>query len=57
MIEKIISGFYKARLYKKRLCDVRIVVWNDNEPATIEYCTFAEYEQIKPYLQQWNTIS
>jgi hypothetical protein len=52
MIEKIISGFYKAKLYKKRLCDVRIVVWNDNEPATIEYCTFDEYEQIKPYLQQ-----
>lgn len=51
MIEKIISGFYKASLYKKRLCDVRIIVWNDTEPKSIEYCSYKEYEQIKPYLQ------
>lgn len=50
MIEKIISGFYKASLYKKRLCDVRIVVWNDNEPKTIEYVSYQEYYLIKDYL-------
>lgn len=50
MIEKIKSGFYKASLYKERLCDVRIVVWNDTEPKSIEYVSYAELEEIKPFL-------
>ena len=50
MIGKIKSGFYKASLYKKRLCDVRIVVWNDSEPKSIEYVSYEEFEEIKPFL-------
>lgn len=34
MIEKIINGTYKAKLLKKRLCDVKIIVWGNGEPKT-----------------------
>ena len=50
MLEKIIKGIYKAKLLKARLCDVKIIVWNDNEPKTIEQISYNEYAIIKPYL-------
>lgn len=50
MIEKIINGTYKAKLLKERLCDVKIIVWGNDEPKTIEQISYAEYAVIKPYL-------
>ena len=50
MLEKIIKGIYKAKLLKTRLCDVKIIVWNDDEPKTIEQISYKEYAIIKPYL-------
>ena len=45
MIEKTINGTYKAKLLKKRLCDVKIIVWGNGEPKTIEQVSYNE-----PYL-------
>lgn len=50
MIEKIINGTYKAKLLKKRLCDVKIIVWGNGEPKTIEQVSYNEYNIIEPYL-------
>lgn len=50
MIEKIINGTYKAKLLKKRLCDVKIIVWGNDEPKTIEQVSYNEYNIIEPYL-------
>lgn len=50
MIEKIINGTYKAKLLKKRLCDVKIIVWGNDEPKTIEQVSYNEYSIIEPYL-------
>lgn len=50
MIEKIINGTYKAKLLKKRLCDVKIIVWGNGEPKTIEQADYNEYAIIEPYL-------
>lgn len=50
MLEKIIKGVYKAKLLKTRLCDVKIIVWGDGQPKTIEQISYAEYDVIKPYL-------
>lgn len=41
---------YKAKLLKTRLCDVKIIVWGDGQPKTIEQISYAEYAVIKPYL-------
>lgn len=41
MLEKII---------KARLCDVKIIVWGDGTPKTIEQISYKEYAVIKPYL-------
>jgi hypothetical protein len=49
MLEKIIKGVYKAKLLKTRLCDVKIIVWGDGQPKTIEQISYAEYDVIKPY--------
>lgn len=40
MIEKIINGTYKAKLLKKRLCDVKIIVWGNGEPKTKNLMTY-----------------
>lgn len=50
MIEKIINGYYKAKFLRKRLCDVRIVVWSETEPKTIESISYDEYWKIKGML-------
>lgn len=50
MIEKIIDGTYKAKLIKKRLCDVLILVWGNGEPQTIEHISYDEFEEIKELL-------
>ena len=50
MIEKIKSGYYKAELYKKRLCDVLIYVWSDTEPCTLEHITYNELLEVEDYL-------
>ena len=50
MLEKIIKGVYKAKLLKTRLCDVKIIVWGDGQPKTIEQISYEEYDVIKPYL-------
>ena len=50
MIEKIISGYYKAKFLRKRLCDVRIVVWSETESKTIESISYDEYWKIKGML-------
>lgn len=50
MLEKIIKGVYKAKLLKARLCDVKIIVWGDGTPKTIEQISYKEYAVIKPYL-------
>lgn len=50
MLEKIIKGVYKAKLLKARLCDVKIIVWGDGQPKTIEQISYKEYAVIKPYL-------
>lgn len=50
MLEKIKSGFYKAKLLKKKLCYVSIIVWNNEEPKSIENIEYEEYEEIKSYL-------
>lgn len=50
MIEKIINGTYKAKLLKKRLCDVKIIVWGNGEPKTIEQVSYNKYNIIEPYL-------
>ncbi len=50
MLEKIIKGVYKAKLLKARLCDVKIIVWGDGTPKTIEQISYKEYAIIKPYL-------
>lgn len=42
MLEKIIKGGYKARL-----CDVKIIVWGDGTPKTIEQISYKEYAVIK----------
>lgn len=41
---------YKAKLLKKRLCDVKIIVWGNGEPKTIEQVSYNEYNIIEPYL-------
>lgn len=51
MLEKIKSGFYSASLIKCRLCDVLILVWNDNEPVTREQIEYSEYYEIKHLLK------
>ena len=50
MIEKILNGYYKAKFLRKRLCDVRIVVWSETEPKTIESISYQEYWKIKDML-------
>lgn len=50
MLEKIIKGVYKAKLLKARLCDVKIIVWGDGTPKTIEQISYKEYAVIKLYL-------
>ena len=35
---------------KARLCDVKIIVWGDGTPKTIEQISYKEYAVIKPYL-------
>lgn len=50
MLEKIIKGVYKAKLLKERLCDVKIIVWGDGTPKTIEQISYKEYAIIEPYL-------
>lgn len=50
MLETIIKGVYKAKLLKARLCDVKIIVWGDGTPKTIEQISYKEYAVIKPYL-------
>ena len=40
MLEKIIKGVYKAKLLKARLCDVKIIVWGDGTPKTIEQISY-----------------
>lgn len=50
MIQKILDGTYSARLLKKRLCDVAIVVWGNGEPATVEHISFSEYRTIESVL-------
>lgn len=50
MLEKIIKGVYKAKLLKTRLCDVKIIVWGDGQPKTIEQISYRKYAVIKPYL-------
>lgn len=50
MLEKIIKGVYKAKLLKARLCDVKIIVWGDGQPKTIEQISYRKYAVIKPYL-------
>ena len=50
MIEKILNGYYKAKFLRKRLFDVRIVVWSETEPKTIESISYQEYWKIKDML-------
>lgn len=50
MLEKIIKRVYKAKLLKARLCDVKIIVWGDGTPKTIEQISYKEYAVIKPQL-------
>lgn len=50
MLEKIIKGVYKAKLLEARLCNVKIIVWGDGTPETIERISYREYAVIKPYL-------
>ena len=45
MLETIIKGVHKAKL-----CDVKIIVWGDGTPKTIEQISYKEYAVIKPYL-------
>lgn len=50
MLEKIIKGVYKAKLLEAGLFNVKIIVWGDGTPKTIERISYKEYAVIKPYL-------
>lgn len=50
MLEKIKNGIYWAKLSKKRLCDVLIIVGGNNEPTTIEHIEYSELQEIEQYL-------
>ena len=52
MIQKILKGEYIAKLIKKRLCDVLILVSNqDGTDSSREQIDYDEYEDIKHLLK------
>lgn len=43
-------GVQSRGWFKARLCDIKIIVWGDGTPKTIEQISYKEHAVIKPYL-------